>query len=66
MAQFHWLDISGKIDFRRILILNRSLNEAVRLIFSLDAGFNEMKNRKNNDILCLSGWVVPTGQPVFV
>jgi site-specific DNA recombinase len=36
------------------------LNEAVRLIYTLDKGFVEMKNRKNNEFSCLSGEVVPT------
>ena len=41
------------------------LNEAVRLIFSLGEGFSEMKNRKDNDFLCLSGLVPQTGiEPV--
>lgn len=33
------------------------LNEAVRLIYTLDKGFNKIKNRKDNNILCLSGEV---------
>jgi site-specific DNA recombinase len=40
----------------------KRLNEAVRLIYKLDNGFSEMKNRKDNDFLCLSGEVVPKGQ----
>ncbi len=37
------------------------LNEAVRLIYTLDKGFCETKNRRDNDISCLSGEVDPTG-----
>jgi site-specific DNA recombinase len=41
------------------------LNEAVRLIYTMDNGFNEIKNRKDGNILCLSGEVAPTGiEPV--
>jgi site-specific DNA recombinase len=41
------------------------LNEAVRLICTLDKSFSEMKNRKGNDFLCLSGLVPQTGiEPV--
>jgi hypothetical protein len=34
------------------------VNEAARLIYSLDAGFKEMKNGKDNDFSRLSRWVV--------
>jgi site-specific DNA recombinase len=37
------------------------LNEAVRLIYTMDNGFNEIKNRQDGDILCLSGEVASTG-----
>ena len=41
------------------------LNEAVRLIYTLDKGFSEIKNREDNNILCLSGEVASTGiEPV--
>lgn len=36
------------------------LNEAVRLIYTLGEGLSEIKNRKSNRNLCLSGEVVPT------
>ena len=59
-----WRQIIGsifpeKLTFDGFSYRTTRINEAVRLIFSLDRGFNEMKNRKNNDISCLSGWVVP-------
>ncbi len=38
------------------------LNEAVRLIYTLGEGFSEIKNRKSNKNLCLSGEVVLIGQ----
>lgn len=42
------------------------LNEAVRLIYRLGEGFSEIKNRKSNKNLCLSGEVARTGiEPVF-
>jgi hypothetical protein len=50
-----------KLTFDGFSYRTARINEAARLIFSLDAGFNEMKNRKNNDNSCLSGLVVPTG-----
>ena len=54
-----------KLTFDGFSYRTARLNEAVRLIFSLDAGFNEMKNRKSDDFSRLSGWVVPTGiEPV--
>src|SRR6185437_12175367 len=41
------------------------LNEAVRLIYMLDKGFTEIKNRKDGETPLLSGEVVPTGiEPV--
>ena len=41
------------------------LNEAVRLIYTLDAGFKEIKNRKEGENSLLSGEVVLTGiEPV--
>ena len=41
------------------------LNEVVRLIYMLDESFSEIKNRKGNDFLCLSGLVPQTGiEPV--
>ncbi len=37
------------------------LNEAVRLIYTLDKGLGEIKNRKSNKNLCLSGEVASPG-----
>jgi site-specific DNA recombinase len=55
----------GKLVFDGFQYRTVRLNEAVRLIYRMDQGFNEMKNRTDNDILCLSGEVVPTGiEPV--
>ena len=42
------------------------LNEAVQLIYTLGKGLIEIKNRKSNKNLCLSGEVAGTGiEPVF-
>jgi site-specific DNA recombinase len=41
------------------------LNEAVRLIYMLDKGFGEIKKRKSNENLCLSGWVELQGVEPF-
>jgi hypothetical protein len=38
------------------------LKEAVQLIYTLDKGFGEIKNRKDDKNLCLSGEVAPTEQ----
>jgi site-specific DNA recombinase len=50
-----------KLTFDGFAYRTTRINEAVRLVFSLDTGFSEMKNRKSNEFSCLSGWVVPTG-----
>jgi site-specific DNA recombinase len=49
-----------KLTFDGFQYRTPRLNEAVRLIYTLDKGFVEMKNRKNNEFSCLSGEVVPT------
>ncbi|HUX84023.1 MAG TPA: hypothetical protein VMV20_02235 [Chitinophagaceae bacterium] len=45
------------------------LNEAVRLIYTMDKGFSEIKNRKSNKKMCFSGKVPLSGlkpdSPVF-
>ena len=41
------------------------LNEA-ELIFTLDKGFSEIKNRKDKDFLCLSGLVPQTGIEPYI
>ncbi len=54
-----------KLTFDGFQYRTPRLNEAVRLIYTLGNGLQETKNRKSNEISCLSGWVVPTGiEPV--
>jgi site-specific DNA recombinase len=54
-----------KLVFDGFTYRNIRLNEAVRVIYKLGAGSSEMKNRKSNKILRLSGEVVLTGiEPV--
>ena len=50
-----------KLTFDGFTYRTARVNEATRPIYSMDAGFKEMKNGKDNDISRLSGWVVPTG-----
>jgi site-specific DNA recombinase len=49
-----------KLTFDGFTHRTARVNEAARLIYSLDAGFKEMKNGKNADFSRLSRWVVPT------
>jgi site-specific DNA recombinase len=54
-----------KLTFDGFTYRTARVNEAARLIYSLDTGFREMKNGKDNDFSRLSRWVVPTGiEPV--
>ena len=50
-----------KLTFDGFQYRTPRMNEAVRLIYTLDKGFGEMKNRKNNEFSCLFGGVVPMG-----
>lgn len=49
-----------KLTFDGFQYRTLRLNEGVRLIYTLDMGFVEMKNRKNNEFSYLFGGVVPT------
>ena len=50
-----------KMVFDGFQFRTNRLNEVVRLIYRLDKGFEENKNRKDNNFLCLSGKEVPSG-----
>lgn len=55
-----------KLVFDGFVYRTTRLNEAVRQIYTLDKGLTEIKNRKSNKNLCLSGEVAGTGiEPVF-
>ena len=49
-----------KLTFDGFQYRTLRLNEVIRLIYTLDKGFGEIKNRRSNKNLCLSSWVVPT------
>ena len=49
-----------KLTFDGFQYRTTRLNEAIRLIYTLDKGFEEIKKQKDNNNVCLSGWVVPT------
>lgn len=48
-----------KLTFDGFEYRTAKLNEAIQLIYTLDKGLQEIKNRKDDNNLCLSGWVVP-------
>lgn len=53
-------DFPEKLIFNGFEYQTPRLNEAVRLIYSLGEGLSEIKNRKEDKNLLLSGFVVPT------
>jgi site-specific DNA recombinase len=55
----------GKLVFDGFQYRTARLNEAVRLIYTIDKGLIKIKNRKEEGNSNLSGEVVPTGLSAF-